>query len=155
MVALEQMANKGRDMAGLIDQPAEYVPLHALAFGALGTPGVVVDAGNPLPVRVAGTASPATPLAGVATGAAILGPFLPALSWPIWVSLSGAWTGQVQLLRSVDGGATKLPLTVAGQPWASYTAPANEIAVEETVAGASYYLSVALTGGTLTYRVAQ
>ena len=94
-------------------------------------------------------------LAGSVSASTMLGPFQPDLARAIWVTLSGAWVGRVQLLRSVDGGATKLPLTVAGQPWANFTGNANEIAGEETTPGARYYLSVTLTSGTLTYRVAQ
>lgn len=94
-------------------------------------------------------------LAGTTSATATLGPFTPQLARSIWLTLSGAWTGSAQLLRSTDAGVTKLPLTIAGQPWGAFTANANEPVGEETCAGATYYLAVTLTTGTLTYRVAQ
>lgn len=109
-----------------------------------------------------------TPTGGakVTTGAPnfLIGPFTPQLGREIWVTLSGAGSsGTAQLLRSTDGGATKLGLTVAGQPWGSFPfagitdlAPAaNEIVTAETDASATYYLALTVTQGTVNYRVAQ
>lgn len=96
-----------------------------------------------------------TPLAGTASATATVGPFVPLDERPIWVTLSGAWTGAVQLRRSTDGGVTKLPLTAAGQAYGGYTANANEAVVEDSCADATYYLAVALTSGAVAYRVAQ
>jgi hypothetical protein len=81
--------------------------------------------------------------------------FVPELDRPIWVSLAGNWTGTVELLRSVDGGATLLPLTVGGIRWGRFTANANEPVADESEAGAAYYLAAAVQTGTLNYRVAQ
>jgi hypothetical protein len=87
----------------------------------------------------------------------LIGPFTPQLGREIWVTLSGAGSsGTAQLLRSTDGGATKLGLTVAGQPWGSFPfagitdlAPAaNEIVTAETDASATYYLALTVTQGT-------
>jgi hypothetical protein len=86
-----------------------------------------------------------------------LGPFAPQLSRAIWCLLNAtvAASGTAQILRSVDGGATKVGLTAAGQPWAAYTfsgitgAIANEQVATETSALATYYLQIALTAGTV------
>lgn len=42
----------------------------------------------------------------------------------------------MQILRSTDGGTTRLPLTVAGQSWATLTANAQEAIGEESSVGA-------------------
>lgn len=52
------------------------------------------------------------------------------------------------------GGATMLPLTIAGERWGRFVGSTNE-AADESEAGATYYLAVTLLGGALTYRVAQ
>jgi hypothetical protein len=61
----------------------------------------------------------------------------------------------VRLLRSTDGGATKLPVTVAGDTWAQFTANCCEPVWDESEASARLYLDIALTSGTITYRIAQ
>jgi hypothetical protein len=95
------------------------------------------------------------PLTGTANGNSEAGAFAAVPGRPIWITLSGEWTGTVSVYRSVDSGATKLPLTIAGQPWGVYTGNANEEVAEETVTGATYYLEFALTDGTVDYRVQQ
>ena len=137
-----------------IDIPASFVPAVAISTGQPGSEARFVDAANPLPVRPVRGTAPA-PLAGSASASAQVGPFLPELDRPIRLGLSGSWTGRVRLLRSIDGGATREPLTLAGASWASFTANANEVVAEESVAGASYYLDLAISAGTIAYRVAQ
>jgi hypothetical protein len=142
-------------VAGIIEDPARFVPLMALSFGSEGAPAILVDGDHPLPtVRLMQSAS-STPLAGEATASGIFGPFVPDTGLPIWLSLSGSWTGSVQLLRSVDGGATKLPLTIAGQPWASFTGSGHEVVAQECSHEASYWLAVTIVSGALAYRVSQ
>jgi hypothetical protein len=63
--------------------------------------------------------------------------------------------GAVELRRSLDGGATQLPLTAGGERWGRFTGNANEAVTDESEAGASYHLGVTLQSGTLAYRVAQ
>ena len=138
-----------------VKSPAGFVPQYAVAFGAVDAPAVAVHGGNPLPVRAVMPASSATVLAGALAVSGTAGPFVPELGRPIIASLSGNWTGSVEVRRSVDGGATKLPLTVAGEPWARFTTTANEAVAVENEAGATYYLVATLTTGALTYRVAQ
>lgn len=156
-------AGQVKRSASVVNQPA--VMSITLADGTVITPPVfvLVDSAakpfapnNPMPVTQAPLA-PATSsaLSGATTTSQTIGPFTPVLGRQIWLTLSGTWAGRVQLLRSTDGGATKLPLTVAGQSWAVFTGPANEAVVEETVSNATYFLTVSLTSGTLTYQVAQ
>lgn len=142
-------------MVAEVEVPAGFVPQYALAFGAVDGPAVAVHAGNPLPVCTMRSPATAAALAGSLSASGTAGPFVPELDRPIWVSLSGGWTGTVALVRSVDGGVTMLPLTAGGAVWGRFTGNANEPVAEESEVGAAYYLAVTLTGGTLTYRVAQ
>ncbi len=138
-----------------IEIPAGSVPQYALAFGAVDAPAVAVHAGNPLPVTAVRGAAGVAALAGEMVASGEAGPFVPELDRPIRVTLTGSWSGAVSLLRSTDGGATRLPLTLGGALWGRFTANANEAVAEESEAGASYYLAASLAGGTLAYRVAQ
>lgn len=135
--------------------PAGYLTGQAIAYTTPIDRAVLVSTATPLPVTATPVPAASVPLAGTTNTSAVLGPFTPQLARPIWLTLSGAWTGAVQLQRTTDGGATRQLLTAAGQPYGSYTANANEAVVEESCAGATYYLAVTLTSGTLTYRVAQ
>ena len=139
-----------------IHAPAAYYPPFAVAFADDQGNGVVVDTANPLPVTVA--AAPlesGTPLTGSLSTSGLVGPFDPARGRAIWLSLSGTWTGTVTVQRSVDGGATRLPLTAGGLLWAAFTANACEPVAEDSESGAAYYLDVTIASGTLTYRLAQ
>jgi hypothetical protein len=138
-----------------IGNPAGFLTQHVVAFAGADGLGTTVTAAAPLPVAVGPATPPGAPLAGQTSVDAVAGPFAPVAGLPIWVSLSGDWSGSVQVMRSLDGGATLQPLTLGGQPWAIYTTNANEPVGEETVAGATYYLDVALSSGSLAYRVQQ
>lgn len=139
-----------------ITAPAGYYPPFAIAFADEGGDGQVVGTASPLPVTlVPDEPETSTPLAGSASASGVLGPFTPAPDRPIWLSLSGTWSGSVSVKRSVDGGTNKLPLTAGGLPWAAFTSNACEPVAEESAAGATYYLDVTLTSGTLAYRLAQ
>jgi len=102
------------------------------------------------------TASSSTPLANTASANTTVGPFIPQLNRPIWLTLSGTWSGSFQLLRSIDAGVTKLPVTIGGSsnPF-TYTANIQEQIIEETEYGASYYFLITIANGTVTYRVSQ
>lgn len=141
-------------MAGPINDPAGFVPLQALAFGSDGAAAVPVDPANPLPVTMAGGPAAAA-LSGTAEATGIVGPFVPTLGLPVWLTLSGTWSGIVQVLRSVDGGATMLPLTAGGAEWASFAANAQEIVAVESAAAATYHLAITIASGSVGYRVAQ
>lgn len=139
----------------LVITPANYVPVEALAFGSLGGAATPVGPENPLPVRDTMIATASTALAGTAGSSTVVGPFVPELGRPIHLTLSGTWAGNVTVKRSIDGGTTKLPLTVGGDPWGVFVANCNEPVWEEGEAGATFYLDFSRTSGTLTYRVAQ
>lgn len=136
--------------------PSAYVVPNAVAFGLAGDEASLVTAATPLPVTLshAADAAPAA-LTGSTAASIVAGPFEPQPNRPIWARLTGSWTGSVTVQRSTDGGATKLPLTIGGQSWASFTANAQEVVAEESEAGASYYLAITLSAGTLGYRVSQ
>ena len=138
-----------------VNAPAGFVPEYAIAFGTQDGPAVAVDAANPLPTSATIVPALSAPLVGTAATTSTVGPFTPQLGRAIWLTLSGTWTGTAQLLRSTDGGTTKLPLTAGGQSWGSFTANCNEAVAEESVSGATYYLAVTLASGSLGYRVAQ
>ena len=144
------------DVSGaVVGSPGGFVPAYGIAFGAAGSPAVPVEPVNPLPVAQTVVAAASIALAGSTSATGAAGPFTPVLGRMIWLTLTGNWTGTVTVQRSIDGGITRLPMTVAGQPWASFTANANEAIGEESVAGASWYLQITLTAGTLAYRVQQ
>ena len=123
------------------------------------------DAGSPVPVAgtvsVNGTvpvsisAPTTTALAGSASASGIIGPFTPVLGRAAVLMLSGSWAGTIKVSRSTDAGATRQPLTVAGLPWAQFSANACEAVWEECDASARLYLEITLTSGTVNYRLAQ
>lgn len=136
-----------------IQNPASYIPVQAVAFALPDGNSSLVSAGQPLPVTTVAPA--AMPLAGTATATGQLGPFLPAAGRPVVLSLSGSWVGTVRVLRSADEGGTRLPLTIAGEPWGEFSANACEVVWEEYEEGARLYLDITLASGSLTYRVSQ
>lgn len=139
-----------------IQSPASFVPSRAAAFSDVDGTALLVSASNPLPVSMAAVSgSSPTPVAGTVATSTVLGPFQPALGRAVILVLSGAWTGTVKVVRSTDGGATKLPLTVAGSGWAQFTGNCCEAVWEESDSNARLYIDAALASGTLTYRMAQ
>ena len=137
-----------------IRTPAGYAP--AFAVGTRDSQGrfALVDNDAPLPV-VAATGAASDPLEGVTTVSEIVGPFVPASSSPVVVTLSGDWMGTVQLMRSTDGGATKHVVTVGGEPWGRFGSNICEPVWTESESGAELFLDIALTSGTLEWRLAQ
>lgn len=135
----------------------------AVAIGTADADGniVMVDADNPLRVVVDGDSGgatpvqPAEPLSGSASTATVAGPYPATPGLPIIVTLSGNWTGSAKILRSVDGGATKVALTVAGTLWGQFTGNACEPVWTESEAGVTFYLELAPASGTIAYRIAQ
>jgi hypothetical protein len=137
-----------------ISPPANYVTPTAIGFADSAGDLALVGDDLPLPVAPTRAAAP-VPLEGSASQAAVAGPFVPLRDAPVHLELRGAWTGQVALLRSTDGGATRSGVTAGGLPWATFTANANEVVWQEGEQGASLYLDIALTSGTVAYRVSQ
>ena len=142
-----------------ISYPARYAPGVALNYADDGGNAVLVSQSAPLPVTLAavsgGTATPSSPLTGTTAIASTTGSYVPLAGRPLVVTLTGTWTGTVKLLRSINGGATKLPLTLAGAPWAEFTANVNEPVWEENESAAVFYLQFAPLSGTIAYRLAQ
>ena len=134
--------------------PARFAPPFAMSFANPVGDIDVVSATNPIPVASAPLAA-ATALAGSIAATGVRGPFQPVLGRSVMLSLAGTWVGTVRLLRSVDGGTTKLPLTAMGQTYGSYTANICEPVWEEGEVGATLYLDVTLSSGSLTYRMGQ
>lgn len=134
--------------------PATYAPLNAIGFADAESALAPVSAERPLPVCTTTIPAPA-PLAATTAVTATAGPFVPSSDRPVVLTLSGTWTGTVRVLRSIDGGATRLPLTAAGQPWGIFTANCCEPVWQESASDAALYLDIALASGSLSYRVAQ
>ena len=137
-----------------IKTPAGYAT--AVAVGFADASGNLVTAGpaTPLPVT-ASAAVIVDPLVGVATQTGVAGPFAPSGSAPIVLQLSGDWEGTVSLLRSTDDGATRHPLTLAGEPWGVYLGNICEPVWTEGEQAAQFYLDMTIASGTLAYRVSQ
>jgi hypothetical protein len=133
--------------------PAGYAPVFALGFADSTDNLSIVSDGLRLPVAFAASAPPA--LAGQTAVSTVAGPFAATPGRVITVTLGGDFDGTVRLLRSTDGGATMTPLRVGGMAWAEYTAPGCEQAWTESEEDVSFYLDIALTAGTVAYRVAQ
>jgi len=111
---------------------------------------------------VAATSTPlTTTISDTATH--MIGPFTPQLSRQIWLTLNAtvAASGTAQLLRSNDAGTTKIGVTQGGGVAASFQFSAvtgaifNEPILTETDATATYFLSITLTAGSVTVRMAQ
>lgn len=137
-----------------VSTPAAYAPISAIGFAEADLTLSPVSAENPLPVSAVSAPGPA-PLVGNAAASGLIGPFTPNSANPVVLALSGNWTGSIKVLRSTDGGTTKLPLTAAGQAWGVYSANCCEPVWEEAGTGAALYLDITLGSGTVTYRVAQ
>ena len=137
-----------------ISPPASYVTPTAIGFADSAGDLALVGETVPLPVTARREAAPA-PLAGATSQSVVAGPFVPLRDAPIHLELGGEWSGEVALQRSSDGGATRSPLTAGGMPWARFTANANEVVWQEAEQGASLYLDIAVTSGTVSYRLSQ
>jgi len=136
-----------------ISTPAGFAPAYAVGYSDSSGQLALVSNAAPLPVATSAPAPVA--LSGAATASQVAGPFSPTAGRVIVVTLDGVWDGTVRLLRSTDGGATKVPLRVGGANWAEYTQPGCEQAWTETEEGTSFYLDIALNSGAVDYRVSQ
>jgi hypothetical protein len=76
--------------------------------------------------------------------------FTPQLGRPVNVLITGTWAGTVQVLRSLDGGTTRNPITAAGTPYGRFTANAQEAVGSDSDPAATYYLRFMLTSGSAT-----
>ncbi len=137
-----------------LQSPARFVPPFAVSFANVAGDSDVVSAANPLPVAAAPATAPAV-LAGSVNASGVLGPFQPVAGRPVMLSLAGTWAGQVKVMRSTDGGTTKQPLTALGQAYGTYVANIYEPVWEEGEIGASLYLDITLSSGSISYRMGQ
>ncbi len=137
-----------------VTAPASYAPVSAIGFAETDNTLLSVSADRPLPVSTVSVPAPAA-LTGNAVASGVFGPFTPTSGKPVMLALSGSWVGTVKVLRSADGGTTKLPITAAGMAWGSFSANCCEPVWEETVSGAALYLDITLGTGSVTYRMAQ
>lgn len=148
--------------------PANYIPQFAMSFANTDGTAALVNATAPLPVTVTSstavqavngavaiTLPTTTPLVGTASASTTLGPYAPVVGRSVILTLSGTWSGSVQVLRSIDNGVTKVPLTVGGATWALFTVNCCEAIWDESEATGKLYLQVTLSSGTLNYRMAQ
>ena len=141
-----------------VKAPGGFAPAFALGQADAAGNLVLISADNPLPVASASgpTVTPPPPaLEGETSQSLLAGPFDPAPGRPIYLQLDGQWTGTVRLSRSVDGGASRHPLTLAGAEWGVFVGNACEPVWEEYEAGAALYLDISLDSGLLAYRVSQ
>lgn len=137
-----------------VEAPGGFAPV--IAIGTTDASGMLALVGDDAPMAmIARPPQAPPPLEGSATTSAIVGPFVPAALVPVFVTLSGEWTGTVRLLRSSDGGATKHPVTAGGGEWGAFSANACEPVWVESEEGAALYLDLAPASGTIAYRLAQ
>ncbi len=136
-----------------IQSPSGYAATRAVVFADANGDAQLASAATPLPVAFG--APTVAALTGSTATSAVLGPFQPVLGRAVVLALGGSWTGTVKVLRSTDGGTTKLPLTVAGAVWAQFTGNACEPVWEESEASATLWLDAVLTSGAISYRLAQ
>ena len=140
-----------------IQNPTGYAIPRAIAYA--DTDGSMLQVSNALPLPVAVTSGggviATTPLAGTASTTSVVGPYQPAIGRAVMLLLTGTWTGTVKVLRSIDGGTTKQPLTINGNVWGQFTVNCCEAVWDDSESAARFYLDIALTSGSVTYRVAQ
>jgi hypothetical protein len=120
------------------------------------TPGPLAAASSvPLAGTVTSTAvTPTSGAATIASGTATIGPFIPTLGRDIalklWTTNSAAFS--CQMFDSIDGGVTKLPLSIFDTPIGGpYSGPVNSVITSESVNGSTVYLVCTVASGTLNY----
>ena len=137
-----------------IQNPIGYAIPRAIAYADTDGSMLQVSSAAPLPVSP-GIAAATTPLSGTAATTSVVGPYQPAIGRAVMLLLTGTWAGTVKVVRSVDGGTTKQPLTINGNSWGQFTANCCEAVWDESESAARFYLDITLTSGSVTYRVAQ
>lgn len=147
-----------------ITLPAGYAPAFAIGYADSNGELAIIDSGTPLPVSLSGSdpvlvqavsQNAPAPLAGQANASTVAGPYDPVADKPLLIQLSGIWQGTIQIERSVDGGNTRHPLTAGGMPWGRFSGNVCEVVWSEQESGAELFLNIALTSGTVDYRLSQ
>lgn len=107
-------------------------------------------------VVVVTTAASSTPLTGTLNATGNTTAFTPQLGRDMYLTLSGTFSGTVQVQRSTDNGATWNNITISGgQQWGRYTGACDEVVETPTDGASRYRLNIVLTTGTVNYRLAQ
>lgn len=136
-----------------IVSPARFAPATAIGFSDEETGLVLVSNGKPLPVQTVRQSPNA--LIGTLSGAATSGPFAAVPGLPIVVALGGEWQGTIRLLRSSDGGASKMPLSASGIALGYFSQPGVEQVWEETQEDITFFLQADLSAGEAIFEVSQ
>lgn len=97
-----------------IATPANFITIHAMAFCTEAGDAVPVTSATPLPVDSSPRAATSSAVSGSLAASGTSAVFTPQLGRPIWITLSGSWTGKATLERSTDAGATWLAATLGG-----------------------------------------
>ncbi|HEX2594818.1 MAG TPA: hypothetical protein VHL34_25170 [Rhizomicrobium sp.] len=108
----------------------------------------------PVVVAATSTALTATPV----TGTTMLGPFNPQLGRDLRIIIKGTgWAGTITVGTSTKAEAcsTLNALTVAGQPWGSYTGNANEVVDTPTLDNIVYCVQAVIASGSPSITVRQ
>lgn len=106
-------------------------------------------------VQIVTPSASSTPVAGTASASVASDTFIPQLGRRMYLTLSGNWTGSVQIERSTDG-TNFFPVTQnGGQPAGHYTANADEEVGNPTDSSGTYRLNITITSGSLVYRLGQ
>jgi len=101
-------------------------------------------------------AATSTPVSGSVTADGNSTAFTPQLGRDMFLTLSGTWTGSVQVQRSTDAGATWNDITIGGgTTWGHYTANCDEVVATPTDSAGTYRLALTVASGTIVYRLAQ
>ena len=76
-------------------------------------------------------------------------------NWKADLTVTGTFSGSVQLERSMDGGTTWAPIFILGTQYYVYTAPAAETFGAESVQGIYSLNCTSYVSGTITYWINQ
>jgi hypothetical protein len=107
-------------------------------------------------VVVVTTAASSSPITGTVTTTGNTPTFTPQLGRDMYLTLSGTFSGTVQVQRTTDNGSTWNNITISGgQQWGHYTGACDEVVETPTDSASKYRLSITLSSGSVTYRLAQ
>lgn len=108
---------------------------------------------NPMFVSLSNGASGLSPVTGLFNATGYSAPFAPIAGRAFNFTATGTFVGTIVLVRSFDGGVTKVPLTALGSSLYTFTGPFSESYTEDE-SGVQYFLQCsAYTSGTINYRL--
>lgn len=101
-------------------------------------------------------ASLTTPLTGTANAPGATAAFTPDVGYNLYLTLTGTWTGQVRVQRSVDNGLNWTTVTTGGGNLSGeYIRNCDEAVLKVTDTRARYRLQFNIATGTVIYRLGQ